>query len=111
METGKVFKTKEVERGKEAKGECSNEWLYILLMQRSAPTQSGIGRWDGYEGMPVSGSLIIGQSTGSPKHYNSNAKLKFDELGFKQNLFVRHDSEKQLTKNDFHKTPPFLQAP
>lgn len=85
--------------------------VIYLLMQKGVPTQSSIARWDNYEGMPVSGSLILGQTTGSPKLYNSNTKLKYDEFGFKHNLFVRHDSEKQLSKNDFHKTPPFLLGP
>jgi len=40
--------------------------------------------------MPISGSLIVGQTALSPKNYNNNFKYKNDEYGFKQNHFVRH---------------------
>ena len=56
--------------------------------------------------MPISGSLIVGQSPGSPKNYTTN-KPKFDELGFKHNQFVRHESEKQFTKFDNPKPSPY----
>ena len=60
--------------------------------------------------MPDSGSLIVAQSSGSPKHYNTTTKSKFDDFGFKHSQFVRHDSEKQLTKTDLHK-PSFMNFP
>lgn len=60
--------------------------------------------------MPVSGSLILAQSSGSPKHYNTTTKSKFDDFGFKYSQFVRHDSEKQLTKADLQK-PSFFNYP
>jgi hypothetical protein len=42
--------------------------------------------------MPVSGSLILAQTSGSPKNYQNQPKPKYDEFGFKHNQFVRHES-------------------
>jgi hypothetical protein len=81
------------------KGSVSVEWLYILLMQRGAPTNNSVTRWDNYEGMPISGSLIVPQTSNSSKNYNHPVKSKYDDFGFKQNQLVRHDSEKLFTKS------------
>ena len=67
-------------------------------MNRGPSAISGVSRWEQYEGMSVSGSLVVTHTPASPKSFNHQQKTKYDDFGFKNNQLSRHDSEKQLNK-------------
>ena len=52
--------------------------LYLLLMQRGSPQFGKLTRWESFDGLPVSGSMIVTQTTGSPKNYPHQFRSKLD---------------------------------
>jgi hypothetical protein len=68
-------------------------------------------RWDNYDSFPLSGSLIVTPSPNSPKNYNNQIKVKYDDLGFKQSQFQRHESEKEFKKIENFRPSQFLFPP
>jgi hypothetical protein len=67
-------------------------------MHRNSAANSTTFRWENYDNLPLSGSLIVTPSPHSPKNYNNQTKAKYDELGFKHSQFQRHESEKEFKK-------------
>lgn len=67
-------------------------------MHRNSTIGQPALRWENYDNLPLSGSLIVASSPHSPKNYNNQTKSKFDDLGFKHSLFQRHESEKDFKK-------------
>ncbi len=61
-------------------------------MHRPTPPGPPAFKWDIYYNAPLSGSLIVTSSPHSPKNYNNQMRLKFDDLGFKHGQFQRHES-------------------
>jgi hypothetical protein len=52
-------------------------------MNRGSPNTNSFGRWDSFDGTPISGSLIMNHNTGSPKNVTHQARVKYDAFGFK----------------------------
>jgi len=59
-------------------------------MHRNTTLNHSPFRWENYDNLPLSGSLIVASSPHSPKNYNNQIKSKFDELGFRHSEFQRH---------------------
>lgn len=52
-------------------------------MQRGSPQPGKILRWESFEGLPVSGSMIVGNTASSPKNNLHPFRSKIDDHGFK----------------------------